>query len=112
MRDLLQLAFSGVLFGCNVEVMGMVIHDEETLRMAQELADRKGLAAPDVLKELLRAELERTVPAESRPSRFTPEEREAIAARIAAIQARVEALPVLDPRHPDDMLYDEDGLPK
>lgn len=92
--------------------MGMVIHDEETLRMAQELADRKGLPAPDVLKELLRAELDRTPSIAPRRARFTPEEEKAARAEIAAIQARVAALPVLDPRHPDEMLYDEDGLPK
>lgn len=92
--------------------MGMVIHDEETLRLAQELADRKGLPVPDVVKELLRAELDRTPPAEPRRSRFTPEEEKALRARIAAIQERVRAAPVLDPRPIDEILYDEDGLPK
>ncbi|GEM_PF-1572750 len=92
--------------------MGMVIHDEETLRMAQELADRKGLAAPDVLKELLRAELDRTAPAEPLRPRFTPEEEKALRARIAAIQERARAAPILDPRPIDEIMYDEDGLPK
>ncbi|HYD65673.1 type II toxin-antitoxin system VapB family antitoxin [Azospirillum sp.] len=29
--------------------------------------------------------------------------------RIDECLARIRALPVLDPRHPDEMLYDEDG---
>lgn len=32
--------------------------------------------------------------------------------KIREIQERVAKLPVLDPRHPDDILYDENGLPK
>lgn len=32
--------------------------------------------------------------------------------RVRAILERVHALPILDDRHPDDILYDEYGLPK
>jgi antitoxin VapB len=32
--------------------------------------------------------------------------------KIREIQAQAAKLPILDPRHPDDILYDENGLPK
>ncbi|PVM83050.1 type II toxin-antitoxin system VapB family antitoxin [Caulobacter endophyticus] len=86
--------------------MGMVIHDEETLRMAQELADRKGLSLHDVFAQAVRAELDRM------PPRRRPKTREEKLAFIAELQARSAALPVLDPRTPEELLYDEDGLPK
>ncbi len=33
-------------------------------------------------------------------------------AEIRRIQAEVAAMPILDSRSPEEMLYDEDGLPK
>jgi hypothetical protein len=33
-------------------------------------------------------------------------------ASLQRIQERLATLPVLDPRAPDDMLYDEHGLPR
>lgn len=32
--------------------------------------------------------------------------------KIDALLARAHSLPILDPRHPDEILYDEDGLPR
>lgn len=32
--------------------------------------------------------------------------------RVREVQAAFRAAPILDPRHPDDILYDADGLPK
>lgn len=31
---------------------------------------------------------------------------------LGDLQRRIAAAPTLDPRHPDEILYDEDGLPK
>jgi hypothetical protein len=39
-------------------------------------------------------------------------ERAARERRIKKILAEVRKLPILDPRPADEMLYDEDGLPK
>jgi hypothetical protein len=41
-----------------------------------------------------------------------PREKQVDMERVRAILDRVHALPILDPRHPDDILYDEYGLPK
>jgi antitoxin VapB len=38
--------------------------------------------------------------------------REGIAEKLMEIGRRAASLPVLDPREPDDILYDEFGLPK
>ena len=35
-----------------------------------------------------------------------------VRAKILALVEEVKGLPVYDDRHPDEMLYDEDGLPK
>jgi antitoxin VapB len=86
--------------------MGMVIHDEETLRMAQELADRRGVSLSDVFAHAVRAERDRMPPT---PQAKTSEEKLAF---MAELQKRSAALPILDPRTPEEMLYDEDGLPK
>jgi antitoxin VapB len=95
-----------VLIRYILKVMELAIRDDETIQLARELAERTGLSLPDVVTHALRAELGRMPPPHPQKTR---EER---LARIAEIQARVRAAPVLDPRHPDDMLYDEDGLPK
>ncbi len=42
----------------------------------------------------------------------TPEEADALVAEIMSIGAHCAALPVLDDRTLEEMLYDENGLPK
>ncbi len=86
--------------------MELAIHDDETIRLAEELAKRTGMSPDRAVTHALRAELERTKPL---PPPLTREEKLAL---VAEIQARSRALPILDPRSPEDMLYDEDGLPK
>jgi hypothetical protein len=51
------------------------------------------------------------VPKNKRKPR-TPEEVEAIVAEAMAIGAHCASLPVLDDRSLEEMLYDENGLPK
>ncbi len=84
--------------------MSLYIRNEEADRLARELADRTGMSLTDVVTRALRSELDRTPP--------MPRTREEKLAFIKTLQDRVAALPVLDPREPDDMLYDEFGLPK
>jgi antitoxin VapB len=86
--------------------MVFAIYDDETLELAQELAKRTGMSLDRVVTHALRAELERTKPLPARLSR------EEMLAAVAEIQARSRVRPILDPRSPEDMLYDEDGLPK
>ena len=58
----------------------------------------------DAVTTALRERLDRTPP--------KPRTREEKIAFVRELQERIARLPVLDPRDPDDMLYDEDGLPK
>lgn len=42
----------------------------------------------------------------------SPEEKERLLMTIDEIADKTVALPILDSRHPDEILYDEDGLPR
>jgi antitoxin VapB len=79
------------------------IKNPETRQLANELARITGKSVTEAVTEALRERLER-----ERKSRS----REGMAERLMAIGRHAAALPVLDPRDPDEMLYDEDGLPK
>lgn len=84
--------------------MSLYIRNEEADRLARELAARTGESLTDVVTTALRERLERT-PAKLK----TYEEKMAF---LKEVQERIAKLPVLDPRDPDDMLYDEYGVPK
>lgn len=79
------------------------IKNPETRRLATELSRLTGETVTEAITTALRERLDR----ERRARR-----REGMAERLMAIGRHAAALPVLDPRHPDDMLYDETGLPK
>lgn len=81
---------------------------DEAERLARQVADQTGDSLDDIVERALRAEAERTPP---KPS-TKPHTREEKLAFIAELQRRSAALPVLDPRTPEEMLYDEDGLPR
>ena len=79
------------------------IKDPETRALALELSRATGESVTAAVRTALRERLERT--------------RRAAAAGTAADQLRafadaIAALPVLDATEPDEMLYDEAGLPK
>lgn len=79
------------------------IKNPEARRLAEELAALTGETVTQAVTGALRDRLERE--RRARPSR-------GVAERLMAIAEEFSRLPVLDPRDPDDMLYDEDGLPK
>jgi antitoxin VapB len=82
--------------------MAISIKDEETDRLARELAAATGESLTEAIRNALRDRLER----ESRRSRRS------MAAEVRWIQERIAALPILDPRPSDEILgYDEHGLP-
>lgn len=100
----------------------ITIDDPETERLARELADRRGQSVQAVVHAALvdaRAAVAgdtvlAEVPSARRdgPLARTPEEVEAVLARVRRIQAEAARLPVLDPRPADELLgYDEHGLP-
>ena len=83
--------------------MGLYIRNPETGRLARELAARTGETITGAVTRLLRQSLAEPAPALSVEARM---------ARIRELQARSAARPVLDERSGDEILYDEDGLPK
>jgi antitoxin VapB len=79
------------------------IKNPEARALALELSRLKRTSVTAAVTEALRESLERA----KRPSG-----REGMAERLLAIGEEFSRLPVVDPREPDEMLYDEDGLPK
>jgi antitoxin VapB len=83
--------------------MGISIKNDEAERLARELARETGESLTTAIKRALEERLERI------ERRRTPAEKLALARTILR---RVDALPVLDDRSPEEILgYDEYGLP-
>jgi antitoxin VapB len=82
--------------------MALSIKDPETDRLARELAEATGETITEAIRVAIAERLER-----ARGHRYPP-----LRAALQRIHERMQALPVLDDRSPDDMLYDEFGLPK
>lgn len=83
--------------------MSLNIKNEETHRRAKKLARLTGETMSEAVDRAVAERLERF-----RRMR----NREALAQRLLEIGRRCAALPLLDRRKPDDMLYDQRGLPK
>ena len=80
--------------------MGISIKNEQTERLARELARETGESLTTAIRRALEERLER---------RRSPADRLALA---RAVMRRVDALPILDDRPADEILgYDEHGLP-
>ena len=78
------------------------IKDPEAYALAEALAKNQGKSLTQVVKEALREKLERE-----------QDRRGSLAQRLLDIGAGCAALPVLDPRSPDEILgFDEHGLPR
>jgi antitoxin VapB len=84
-------------------VMGMNIKSENTHRRAKELARIAGETIAEAVDRAVTERLERL-----RRRR----NRKALAERLLKIGDQCSRLPVLDSRAPDEMLYDENGLPR
>jgi antitoxin VapB len=87
--------------------MALSIKNTRAEELARELAQLRGLPITTaVMEELQRGvDRERKKPLKSHTAaeRFR---------KIMEISERAAKRPVLDPRHPDEILYDEFGLPK
>jgi antitoxin VapB len=84
--------------------MALNIKNEETEKLARELARRRGQGITEVLTDVLRREVER----ERR--RLRPDEIEARMRRIDEIVKRYNSLPLLDTRSDDEIIgYNEQG---
>ena len=86
--------------------MALSIKNRELEEVSRELARVTGKPITEALLEGARRELLR----QKQIRAYKP--KEDLWAEVQKIQARVAALPILDSRHPDEIMYDENGLPK
>jgi antitoxin VapB len=83
--------------------MALSIKSIETEHLAREIAARTGESLTGAIQKALEERLERL---------SYDRRRQALAAQIDDILQRVDAMPDLDARTPDEIIgYDEDGLP-
>lgn len=83
--------------------MSLNIKNEETHHRARELARLAGETMTDAVDRAIMERLDRIRKRRNKA---------ALVERILEIGHECAALPVLDRRKPDDMLYDKRGLPK
>jgi antitoxin VapB len=83
--------------------MGLNIKNEETHRRARELARLSGETMTEAVSQAIVERLDRLRRKRNRTS---------LVERLVEIGQECARLPVLDRRRPEDMLYDERGLPK
>lgn len=83
--------------------MALSVENEEAARLARELARLTGESLTEVVVVSLRERLER---------KRAEQPQEDLFAAVMAIARDCAALPLLDPRSPDEILYDEQGLPR
>jgi antitoxin VapB len=83
--------------------MALSIKSIETEHLAREIAAKTGESLTGAIQKALEERLERL---------NNSRRNQALAAQIDDILQRVDAMPDLDPRTPDEIIgYDEDGLP-
>ena len=88
--------------------MGLDINNVEAQHIAATLANITGHAIEDEILTALRERAERLAVTVPKPAI----DKAAMMRAIHEIQERVAKLPILDPRTPEEILYDEYGLPK
>lgn len=85
--------------------MHLNIKSDRAYEMARELAKLTGenltQAVTNAIKERLELERQRSV-----------EKRRGISDKLKLLVDEYQSLPLLDPRSHDEILYDDDGLPK
>jgi len=79
------------------------IKNPEARKLAVELSQITGESVTEAVTEALRERLERKKKLRSK---------EGVAEKLLEIGRHAASLPILDPRDPDEILYDEFGLPK
>jgi antitoxin VapB len=84
--------------------MALNIRNAEAERLAADLAALTGESKTQAVTEALKERLDRVVRGKRKA--------ESVTTRLNEIAKHCAALPVLDDRSPDEMLYDEKGLPK
>lgn len=92
--------------------MTISIRDQETERLAQQLASETGMTVDQAITDALRVRLAIARPPAPSPRPMTEAEAELARREVERLQLLVKEMPVLDARPGDDILYDEFGLPK
>jgi antitoxin VapB len=82
--------------------MALNIKDPETDQLARQLAQVTGEKITDAVKIAVRERLDREARNRGKAS----------LERLMTIARRIASRPVVDPTPPDEMLYDEYGLPR
>jgi antitoxin VapB len=85
--------------------MPLTINDPETQKLAETLALRQGLTPQQAVREALSQQL-------GRATRAAKQARQEKLSALLAIANRCAALPEIDYRSPDQILYNADGLPQ
>ncbi len=85
--------------------MGLSIKNAEVETLIRQLADQRGISMTEALRQAVAHEIARDAEAKAAAV-------QARVARVMAIVAELQKLPVLDNRSADEILgYDENGLP-
>jgi antitoxin VapB len=87
--------------------MALSIKDESTDRLVRRYARLHGTSYTKAINRAVADALRR----EGQPVN-DDEEEEDFLTFVHRLQARVAKYPIIDPRDPDDILYDENGLPR
>jgi antitoxin VapB len=87
--------------------MALSIKDESTDRLVRRYARLHGTSYTKAINRAVADALRR----EGQPVN-DDEEEEDFLTFVHRLQARVAKHPIIDPRDPDDILYDENGLPR
>ena len=87
--------------------MALSIKDEQTDRMVRQYARLHGTSYTSAIRRAVSEALEREGYPTDRDKKASD-----FLAFVREIQAEVARLPSIDDRHPDEILYDADGLPK
>jgi antitoxin VapB len=80
--------------------------DEALARETRIAAATAGKSVSRFIADMLK---EQVVPGQAKTARKS---KEGVAEKLMEIGRRAAARPILDDRHPDEILYDEFGLPK
>ncbi|MGJ3647603.1 type II toxin-antitoxin system VapB family antitoxin [Sphingomonas sp. GlSt437] len=87
--------------------MALSIKDAQTDRLVRQYARLHGTSYTGAIRRAVTEALER----EGQKPEPDAERAAKVWAAIRDVQARIAAAPILDDRHPDEILYDADGLP-
>jgi len=81
--------------------MALYLKDHEVDALAREVAALQGTSITEAVKRALKEKQAQLLADRERRDR-----------EIRDLLAEIDRFPVLDARHPDEILYDEDGCPK